>query len=79
MSRNSEARREAAVTFSRNLRKRMFEEDRTRRWLARESGVSISAIDNYMVGRVEPGAWSIVQIANALNCTTDMLLGLEDE
>ena len=79
MSKNAAARKKTAVVFSRQLRKAMFEKDWTRKGLAEASGVSRSAIDNYLIGRVEPGAWTIAQLATALGCTAGFLLGLEDE
>ena len=79
MSKNAAARKKTAVVFSRQLRKAMFEKDWTRKGLAEVSGVSRSAIDNYLIGRVEPGAWTIAQLATALGCTAGFLLGLEDE
>ena len=78
MRKNNDERRQVSLEISRNLRKLMFEREVTRKGLSELSGISRAAIDNYLVGRVEPGAWSVVKLDEALGCTADRLLGLED-
>lgn len=67
-----------AQIFGRNMRRRRCALGIWRVELAAASGVSKSSIDNYECGRVQPSAWAIAQIARALSCTSDYLLGMED-
>lgn len=71
--------REQARVIAYNLRDMRSEQDLSRVELAERSGVSESSIYNYEYMRVQPSAVNVVLLARALGCTTDHLLGVDEE
>ena len=57
-----------------NLRKIMTSKRISQYALAKQSGVSQSAISNYAAGSKTPGGKVLLKLAVALNCTVDDLL-----
>lgn len=64
--------------FGDNLRDILKEYGITQKQLAEESGICESTISNYINKRMIPSMKSIVNIANALDITTDELINLDD-
>jgi transcriptional regulator with XRE-family HTH domain len=56
----------------------MQREQYTQSDLSRVTGVSQSQISLYISGATQPSGESIAAMAEALNCTSDYLLGLSD-
>ena len=71
-------RSEMARMFGELMEFRRRELGMGQKQLAEASGVSLSSISNYAVGRCEPSAWAVARIATALDVSSDWLLGLED-
>lgn len=70
-------RREYARIVGAMIEERRLALNMPRDELARRSGVSKSSIDNYAVGRCEPGAWALARLADTLHVSADVLLGRE--
>lgn len=71
--------REWLAYFSVNLMEMLEEAKMTQRELADASGLSEAAVSNYIRGRQMPGVRAIVNIADALGCSTDELIDLGDK
>lgn len=64
--------------FSENLVSILQDTDTTQSALAEMSGLSKSAINNYIHKKRVPNAKAILNIAYALNCSTDDLIDFGD-
>lgn len=64
--------------FGDNLRDILKEYGMTQRQLAEETGLTESTISNYINKRKIPSMRAIVNIANALDISTDELINLDD-
>jgi transcriptional regulator with XRE-family HTH domain len=71
-------RREIARVFGENLDIIMEARGVSRVQLAELSGVSVSSIDNYRLGRCEPTAFAIIRLSRALRVSADKLLGIKE-
>lgn len=65
------------LTFSRNLNQIMIDRQIYPSQLSRMSGVSRANIHKYLCGTSQPSAYNIKRIAQALDVTSDFLLGIE--
>lgn len=63
--------------FSDNLYSLLLESNMSQRELADLSGLSEATISNYLNSRQMPGVKAIINIANALECSTDDLIYFE--
>ena len=64
--------------FGDNLRDILKEYGMTQRQLAEETGLTEATISNYINKRKIPSMRAIVNIANALDISTDELINLDD-
>ena len=67
------------LTFSETLHDIMLEKNINANTLSKILGVEDSTISRYLHGQRLPSIESLVKLANHFNCTTDYLLGLEDD
>ena len=67
------------LTFSETLNDIMLENNINANTLANILGVKDSTVSRYIHGQRLPSIDSLVKIANHFNCTTDYLLGLEED
>jgi transcriptional regulator with XRE-family HTH domain len=65
-----------SMTFARRLKALREERGLNQKELSRAAGLTEAAIANYEVGRGMPNAVKVVALADALGCTTDVLLGI---
>lgn len=65
-----------SITFARRLKALREERGLNQKELSCAAGLSESSIANYEIGRGMPNAIKVVSLANALGCTTDVLLGI---
>lgn len=70
--------REWLAYFGINLMEMIDEAKMTQRELADAAGLSEAAVSNYIRGRRMPGAKSLVNLADALNCSVDELVDFGD-
>ena len=66
-------------TFAQSLNDIMMEKDIKAINLAKALGLGTSTLSRYTRGQRLPNLECLVKIADYFNCTTDYLLGLEDE
>lgn len=71
--------REWLAIFGVNLIEMLDKAKMTQRDLADATGLSESSICKYIQGRQMPGVRAIINIAAALNCTTDELIDFGDK
>lgn len=71
--------REWLAYFGVNLAELLEDAKMTQRDLADASGLSEAAVSNYIRGRQMPGVKAIVNIADALGCSTDNLVDFGDK
>ena len=64
-----------AETFSRRLKSLREERGMDQRQLAEASGVSLDSVKRYETGRNIPRADALMSMAQALDCSVDILLG----
>lgn len=67
------------TAISRGMKVRMFELDMTEKELAKRSGVPNRSISNYINRKNMMKADALAAIAEALECSTDWLLGRKEE
>lgn len=65
------------LTFARRLEQILMARKIYPSQLARMTGLSRSSIYGYIDGTIQPKAYVIIRIAQALNVSADWLLGLE--
>lgn len=65
--------------FSERLSGLMFERGLNGKEFAKEVNISASCISEYLQGIHEPTLERLIKIANYFNCSTDFLLGREEE
>jgi len=70
---------ELRMVFSKNLRERRLKKKLTQFELAIRSGVPDRYISRYELGRSLPNTGHLRKLAEALDVTTDYLLGLESD
>lgn len=63
--------------ISKNLKRIMKLKEISEKDLAKKIGVNRSAVNQWLSDKREPNAYSIIRICEALECTSDELLGLE--
>ena len=63
--------------FSKRLKELLAEKGMTQRALAEKAGLTEVAVSRYISAQRLPGAFAIVKIAAALDCSIDYLLGVE--
>ncbi len=71
------AQRQAMTMLKDKMKQLRLERGLTQAQLARRLGVSPSAVGMYEQGRREPDAQTLTRLADALQCSTDELLGVE--
>lgn len=64
--------------FSERLKELMFEREITSKQLGEKVGIDRSMIDTYLRGEMMPVFNNLINIADYFNCSTDFLLGLEN-
>lgn len=67
------------MKYAERLKSLRLENELTQSELAKKANLATSCIAMIESGKREPSAHTVVSLANALNVTTDYLLGLEDE
>lgn len=65
--------------FAENLTNLMFEHDMNMTELGEKLNLSQTSISNYVRGKFLPDLNNLIALADLFNCTTDFLLGLEEE
>ena len=65
--------------LSKQIKKQLEKNNMSQRELAKKTGITEVTISRYVSSERVPKATEIVKIANALNCSCDYLLGLQDE
>ncbi len=65
--------------FSDILDSLMFEHELNKTQLAKETGINATTIGRYLHAVYTPTVENLVKIANFFNCSTDFLLGREEE
>lgn len=72
-------KQDVKTELSRRMKVRMFELGMTERTLAKKTGVSNRSISNYVNRKNTMKADALAAIAEALECSTDWMLGLKEE
>lgn len=67
------------MTVALRLKQRRQQLHLTQADLALRAGISQTQISKYEIGQNEPTAYAIIQLAKALNTSSDWILGLTDE
>lgn len=67
------------MKYAERLKSLRLESELTQSELAKKANLATSCIAMIESGKREPSAHTVVSLANALNVTTDYLLGLEDD
>ena len=68
---------ERAYTLSERMYERMDAMGMSSKQLACASGASMTAINQYLAAKVQPGCFVLRDIARALRCSSDWLMGGE--
>lgn len=72
-------KKDVRTELSRRMKARMFELGMTEQTMARKTGISDRSISNYITRKNTMKADVLEAIAEALECSTDWLLGREKE
>ncbi len=72
-------KKDVRTELSRRMKVRMFELGMTEQTLAKKTGVSDRSISNYITRKNTMKADALAAIAEALECSTDWLLGRKEE
>lgn len=65
--------------FAQRLKELIIEKNLTQKQLANETKIPTTSINNWINGKVEPNSKQLIVLANFFRCTTDMLLGREND
>ena len=65
--------------FQERLSELLFEKETNPPALAKELGCNRSTLNRYLFGSRMPSVEFVIRLADNFNCTTDFILGLEDE
>lgn len=72
-------KKDVRTELSRRMKVRMFELGMTEQTLAKKTGISDRSISNYITKKNTMKADTLAVIAEALECSTDWMLGRKEE
>lgn len=66
-------------SFSERLEDLINEQNINKKTLAKKVGINATCISHYILGKSAPTVASLIKLADYFNCSTDFLLGREEE
>lgn len=65
--------------FAERLEELIFEKGKPTRFIAKEMGIGKTALYDYLSGKKMPTLLNLIKITDYFSCSTDFILGLENE
>lgn len=65
------------MMFGESLKRVLDERGKSQKWLADQTRIAEVSISRYVSGKRVPDAYAVLKICNALNCSVDELLEIE--